>query len=550
MDNSHCYANLTPGSFLERAGHCYSNRCAVVLQDRIITFADLLQRTRKMADMLRDLGVAYGDRVGLLAQNSLQSIEAHYAIPSIGGVIVSFNPWLPWQDIFKQMQYCGSKIVLVSRFFYYYHSELFSSVRADQMVVIFDALPGDESGKAVHLYLEEMRHKYDCNIPLDRNIRSENDAVAINFTSGTTGEPKGVVYSHRAAYLHALGQVIMLKLSTSSIYYWSLPMFHVNGWGHMWATVAAGAVQIVDSIDEIGEKNLANRIKDTQATHMAGAPRLLRCLVDKGQEQEFLDGLTILTGGTAPTPDLVLTMRASGANLIHQYGLNETLGPFVVCESLKEWDSLEAADQVKKRLRQGVAAIHAGTGLRVVDRNMNDVPWDGVSQGEVIMSGNTVAQGYYNNTSATDKAFKDGWFHSGDVAVIHPDGYIEVKDRLKDLVFVETEYGWENISSIEIENVISQCLHIKDVAVLGVTDENKRAVIVAAYEKKPGSDVDNDRLRDFCMQRLPYFKVPKLFFEAVLPKTATGKIKKNQLELQAMERLADVESRFVPAQWN
>lgn len=205
---------------------------------------------------------------------------------------------------------------------------------------------------------------------------------------------------------------------------------------------------------------------------------------------------------------------------------------------MDEWGHLSENDQVKKRLRQGIAAIHAGTGLRVVDQNMNDVSWDGLCQGEVIMSGNTVAQAYFNNPSATDDAFKDGWFHSGDVAVVHPDGYLKIKDRLKDLMFVETEYGWENISSIEIENAISRHTDIKDVAVVCVRGDEGDTQIVAFYEKIPGSVVDNEMLSEFCKIGLPYFKVPNYFLETLLPKTATGKVKKTPLETEARRRLS------------
>lgn len=548
MNSSHCYANLTPTTFLERAGRYHANRDAVVLRDRTVCFGELLQRARRMASMLRSLGVSYGDRIGLLTQNSLQSIEAHYAIPGVGGVLVSFNPWLPWQDILKQIQYSGAKAILVSQFLFHHHSELFLSVSADCVVIILDSESNVGVDRQSCLSFEAVQHKHDSTITLDECIRSENDPIAINFTSGTTGEPKGVVYSHRAAYLHALGQALMLGLSTSSIYYWSLPMFHVNGWGHMWASVAAGARQVVDDSNEIDPTALLGRVKATRATHLAGAPRLVRYLIEEEQKPSALDGLTVMTGGAAPPPDLVRAMRNLGVNLIHQYGLNETLGPFVVCEPLDEWDLLEPDDQVKKRLRQGVAALHAGTGLRVVDRSMKEVPWDGVSQGEIIMSGNTVAQGYYNNPTATANAFKDGWFHSGDVAVVYPDGYLEIKDRLKDLVFVETEYGWENISSIEIENVISQCSGVKDVAVLGVTDGDKRAVVVAFYEKQSGCDIDGDLLSTFCKQALPSFKVPRYFFETSLPKTATGKVKKNLLEEEARNRLTRTAIRGAPVQ--
>lgn len=536
MVSSHSYANLTPLTFLERSGLCFAQRSAVVLEGKSICFGELLKRARRMVSVLHSLGVGHGDRVGLLAHNSLQSIEAHYAIPGAGGIVTSFNPWLPGVDILKQIKYSGARTILVSNSLLSYHKELFLKVPVDLAIVVLGADSKVANVPKGCFNFEADQFSYDSSVSLEASVRSENDPIALNFTSGTTGEPKGVVYTHRAAYLNALGQALMLKLSASSAYYWSLPMFHVNGWGHMWATVAVGAKQIVDdSFADIHSKIVLERLVAARITHMAGAPRLLRYLAEEARNSSRLKGLTILTGGAAPTPDLIISMRQLGVNLIHQYGLNETCGPYVVCEDMDEWADLSEIDQVKKRLRQGIAAIHAGTGLRVVDQNMNDVSWDGLCQGEVIMSGNTVAQTYFNNPSATDIAFKDG---SGDVAVVHPDGYLEIKDRLKDLIFVETEYGWENISSIEIENALSQYSDITDVAVVCVRGDEEDTQIVAFYEKIPGSSVDNEMLAEFCSIQLPHLKVPNHFLETLLPKTATGKVKKALLEMEARRRIS------------
>lgn len=538
MKNSHCYENLTPVTFLERSGRYFPDGCAIRLQDRIVCFGELLESARKMASVLQGLGVKYGDRVGLLACNSLQSIEAHYAIPGIGGVIVSLNPWLPGNELVKQIEYSEACVILVSGALFRQHVEFLSRLsRTRTMVVLDDWSVACNLGTECVDY-QSLFRQYDSGVILGENIRSENDPIVINFTSGTTGNPKGVMYSHRAGYLHALGQALMLNLSRSSIYYWSLPMFHVNGWGHMWAAVSVGAVQVVDeSVNDSNYCGLAERVRMTGATHLAGAPRLVRLLSDEAGDEPGLEGLTVMTGGAAPTPDLIKSMSSLGVNLIHQYGLNETCGPFVVCETREEWRRTSPDEQVEKRLRQGVPALHAGVGVRVVDQHMVDVPWDGMSYGEVIMSGNTVAQGYYKNPAATDQAFKNGWFYSGDMAVVHPDGYLEIKDRVKDLIFVETSYGWENISSIEIENLISQFPDIRDVAVLGVSNAGEGAVIVAFYETEKGRVVESELLLEFCRKALPYYKVPKHAFEITLPKTATGKVRKNELGAEARNRL-------------
>ncbi len=389
----------------------------------------------------------------------------------------------------------------------------------------------DLSGCFSHFELEQ--HKFDSSVPLERDIVSELDPIALNFTSGTTNDPKSVVYSHRAAYLHAIGQVLMLNMTASSVYYWSLPMFHVNGWGHMWAAVAAAATQVVDdTISEGDAREFRAHLASLGATHLAGAPRLLRKLT-QSTEPDLPPGLTAMTGGAAPTAELVRSLKVQGIKLIHQYGLNETCGPFVVCEPKSEWSELSLDEQVRMTLRQGIAAIHAGTGLRVVDEHMQDVPWDGITQGEVLMSGNTVAQGYFEDPKATAEAFRDGWFHSGDVAVVFPDGYLEIKDRLKDLIFVETPYGWENISSLEIEKAAVQAPGVLDVAVIGLREPGRAAEIVLFYETSATDEVNEPAIRQTCQDLLPAFKVPAHLIRAPIPKTATGKVMKNRLVDQA-----------------
>ncbi|QAU23004.1 acyl-CoA synthetase [Dyella sp. M7H15-1] len=536
MKNTHYHANLTPLTFLERCGRYLSDRVAISSREGDVDFGTLLKRARRMTALLRNLGVAYGHRVGLLTHNSPQSIEAHFAIPAAGGVIVSFNPWLPSADIKKQMLYSGTRVVLASAALLQQHRELFTEL-SGHIVVLLDAAsaPGDIDSKFRCFDIEQ--HKYDSLVPLDRYLRSEHDPIAINFTSGTTGNPKGVVYSHRAAYLHAMGQILMMNLTAASVYYWSLPMFHVNGWGHMWATVAAGAQQVVEqNVAQATPASLRQGIAAYKITHMAGSPRLVRQLGDETFAPSMLQGLTVLTGGAAPPPDLVDGMQRLGVELIHQYGLNETLGPFVMCEARGEWDALPREQQTRLRMRQGIAAIHAGTGLRVVDQDMRDVPWDGATLGEVLMAGNTVALGYYDNPRATESAFRDGWFHSGDMAVVHPDGYLEIKDRMKDLIHVETPYGWENISSLEIENVASQFPGIKDVAVIGMEDEQQKPTIILVYEKAAHAQIDEAAILDHCRKHLPDFKVPAHAMEANIPKTATGKVVKGALRDEVTKR--------------
>lgn len=535
----HSFVPLSPTTFLERTGRTYPKREAIIYEGGSINFATLLQRTRQLTQVLNKLGVSYGDSVALMCENSLQAIEANFAIPASGAVIVSLNPWLPSKDLAAQLSFCEAKILITSDEFIKLHSDIFTKEGNGKLqhVIAFGASVDLHSSSLPVLNYEECIKDARDDIALDQIIKSELDPIVINFTSGTTGFPKGVVFSHRAAYLHALGQVLMLNLNISSRYLWTLPMYHVNGWGHIWTNVAVAATQIVISRTAAAE---IQQIKKFGATHIAGAPRIVRSIIDEPDAKTVLQNCTIITGGAAPSPVLVNQLDEMGIRLIHQYGLNETCGPYVVCEEQDDWRELSREARTEKRIRQGVAAIHAGTGLRVVDAAMRDVPADGVTLGEVIMAGNTVAIGYYNNNEATQKAFVNGWFHSGDMAVVHDDNYIEIKDRIKDLIYVETEYGWENISSIEVENVIGRYKEIKDVAVIGlpVNDDTKEGTVLIAFlEKLPNSEVSEEELRQYCTEELAEYKRPHYFFFATIPKTVTGKVKKDLLVVDASARI-------------
>ena len=446
----------------------------------------------------------------------------------------------------KQIEFSNIKVLLISEILFLKHSKMMNRISAKNTVIVLDAKI------AIHekntLDLESIISNYDDMRPLDSDIRCENDAIAINFTSGTTGNPKAVIYTHRAAYLHAIGQVLMINLNTSSKYYWSLPMFHVNGWGHMWAAPMVGAEQYIDANEnDQASPSMAIRVRELQISHLAGSPRLVRQITDAidGNSDISFKGLTILTGGASPTPSLIEKTQAHSINLIHQYGLNETCGPYVVCEPQDKWSLLSKHDATRKRLQQGVPAIHAGTGLRVVDNNKIEVPRDGVTMGEVIMAGNTLAKEYYNNAKANEETFIDGWFYSGDIAVVDEDGYIQIKDRKKELIHVTTAYGWENVSSLEIEAAISQVPCIIDVAVVGALLEGGDHLVIAFFEAK---DVDFDvsvMLEKYCEKILVSYKVPRYFFEYKLPKTETGKIRKNILQGIALDKISSKKAQCV-----
>jgi fatty-acyl-CoA synthase len=529
----HYFSPLTPTVFLERSGKVFPSALAIRDRGRDVSYGELLWRSRRLARALVTLGVGRGDRVALVANNSRQVLEANFGIPGAGGVIVSLNPWLPSDDIAQQLKYADCRVVVVSHDCLLRHGRAVMSGPDERAVVVFDAPRASELPASAIDY-ECALASVDGVAPLNEAVEDELAPIVVNFTSGTTGTPKGVMMSHRGAYLHALGQVLMLGLGSTSRYLWTLPMFHVNGWGHMWANAAVGAAQLLLELPgpwKEDELRFSARLREPKVTHLAGAPRLLRRLLALEGAAESLAGCTVVTGGSAPPVALAKELEAAGARLIHQYGLNETFGPYVVCEEQATWLEQDAEARAALRSRQGVAAIHVGTGLKVVGGDGREVPADGKTLGEVLMAGNTVALGYFGAPEATARAFADGWFHSGDLAVVHPDGYLELKDRIKDLIYVETDYGWENISSLEVEQVLVQCPGVGDAALLGVRSlaSQAGAELVAVIEPDARCPASAATVSEFCEQRLPVHMRPRRFVLASIPKTATGKTRKDVL---------------------
>ncbi len=536
---NHCHTPLTPVTFLERSGKAFPDKTAVEHGGRVSTFGALLDRSRRLAQALLGLQVEPGDRVAVLAENNLQVVEAHFGIPAAGAVIVMLNPWLSAADIVDLLAYSGATVLVADAAAFGKVGDLCWAGTALRHVM----LTGEVTTQSDSVVDYEARlRNARADVSLEALIQSEMDPIAINFTSGTTGQPKGVTYSHRAAYLHAVGQVMMAGLGTGSVYMWTLPMFHVNGWGHMWACAAVGCAQRIprQALTSANAAEFVATIGQQRVTHLAGAPRLVRLLAETADPQQAMRGVTVVTGGAAPATVLIQRLEAMGVRLIHQYGLNETLGPFVVCEEQEQWQRLSPEERARMRARQGIPAIHAGTGVRVLDADGIDVPCDGVTLGEVAMSGNTVALGYYNNPEANRKAFRNGLFHSGDMAVVHPDGFLEIRDRIKDLIYVETEYGWENISSLEIENVLACHEAVRDAAVVGVQADGGATPVLAAFvELKEGAETRVEDLKIHCRNTLSSYKRPQVFFFAELPKTGTGKVRKDVLSKDALARLAE-----------
>ncbi len=544
MTGMHSFVPLTPATLLERSGRAFPNRPALIHPGGTMSYGRLLDRARRLAQALSRARVGRGDRVALLMENGTHTIEAHFAIPAVGGVVVMLNPWLSPTDLLDLIRYCEPTVLIADGASFRRLAEHWPALAEQTPRLLLTERPDTADGLEAMDY-ESCLDAETGEKVLDQAVKSELEPVAINFTSGTTGRPKGVSYSHRAGYLHAIGQVLMLGLSRDSNYLWTLPMFHVSGWGHIWANVAVGCTQVVlgGSTIQGREAEFVEAIGRHRISHLAGSPRLLRSLVDAVQahpSRTDLRGLTAETGGAAPPTTLIRRLEELGVRLIHQYGLNETCGPYVVNEEQDEWAVLPVEERARLRARQGVAAIHAGTGLRVIDEGGNEVPRDGRTLGEVVMAGNTLATGYYNNPDATRKAFRDGWFHSGDVAVVHPDGSLEIRDRMKDLIHVETEYGWENISSIEIENVLCRNPAIRDAAVVAVAaghDGANRQYLVAFVETAE-QGISEAVFHAYCQKELSVYKRPDVVYFDSLPKTSTGKVRKDVLVADALRRLS------------
>ena len=503
---------LTPLEFLARSSFVWRDRIALVDGDRRFTYTEFEQRIHRLASALRRLGVEKGDRVAVLAPNTPAALEPHFGVPLIGAILVMLNIRLQAGELAWIINHSGAKVLIAD----------------PQLLSVLDSVRRD-------LQVQHVIDDYEALLasgiaPVsDPAEPDENGMICINYTSGTTGFPKGVVFTHRGAYINALGEAIEHGLDSRSVYLWTLPIFHCNGWCFTWAVTAAGGRHVcLRQFDPARAVELINR---EAVTHLCGAPIVVNGLAQYCSSRgiRFERGLRIVTAGAPPSPAVIRAAEESGAQISHAYGLTETYGPHTVCAWREEWDSLSASERAQLKARQGVSYIIAGTGTRVVDSEMRDVPADGQTMGEVIMRGNNVMLGYYRNPEATEEAFRGGWFHSGDLAVMHPNGYIEIRDRKKDIIIS----GGENISSVEVEKVIYDHPAVLEAAVVAVPDDKWGEVPKAVVTLKDGKQATATDIIEFCRARLSHFKCPKHIEFGTLPKTATGKIRKNELRAAA-----------------
>jgi fatty-acyl-CoA synthase len=496
-----CRQELSPIFFLERAGEVFAERVAAVEGDASYTWSEQRTRARRFASALRKNGLKKGDRVAFVAWNSAPLLLAHFGVPLAGGVLVAINTRLTADEIGYIVDHSGSGWVFYSPELEPLLADIPVGTRRVKLGDAFEALLAEGSEAPVPILLE-----------------SEDEPISINYTSGTTGRPKGVVYHHRGAYLNSLAMALDHKLSTDSGYLWTLPMFHCNGWCFPWATAAVGAKSFC--INKIEPGPTWKKFEEG-VTHFCAAPTVCTMLMADKAAHRLERPVRLFAAGAPPSPTLIARMAELNFHLDHVYGLTEVYGPFTINVNRLGQDQLPAAERAKLKSRQGLPNVCAGE-VRVVDDELNDVPSDGTVMGEVVLRGNVVMTGYFRDPESTAKAFAGGWFHTGDLAVRHPDLSIELRDRKKDIIIS----GGENISTIEVEQAVASHPAVVECAVIAVPHEKWGEVPKAFVTLRPDATLTADELVAYCRTKLAHFKAPRVIEFRQLPKTSTGKIQK------------------------
>ncbi|QFT64231.1 AMP-binding protein [Roseivivax sp. THAF30] len=524
------YTPLTPLSFLRRAADVFPDHLAVVYKSWRKSYTEYHARVSRLSSALAGKGIGSGDVVATLLPNIPQHAEAHFGVPAAGAVLNAINTRLDTGTVAYIFEHGGAKIALVD-------SDLVPLAEAareemegegPEIVEIVDEVAG-RSATGRHMTYEDLLETGD---PQARWIMPDDEweSLALNYTSGTTGRPKGVVYHHRGAYLNAMGQVLSWRMVLHPVYLTIVPLFHCNGWCHTWMMPAVGGT--LACCREIAAKPIFEAIAEEGVTHFGGAPIVLNTLINAPEDErrDFPQIVEVFTAGAPPAPSTLAKIEPMGFNVTHVYGLTETYGPGTECTWQRKWDGTEGAARADLKARQGVAMPFLDH-VTVTDEAMAEVPRDGETKGEIMFRGNGVMKGYYKNSEATRESFAGGYFHSGDIAILEEDGYIRIADRAKDIIIS----GGENISSVEVEGVLMEHEAVSLCAVVAKPDEKWGEVPCAFVELKAGADVDEATLIAFARERLAGFKTPKKVVFEELPKTSTGKIQKFQLRAQAKE---------------
>ncbi|MDC3053234.1 acyl-CoA synthetase [Candidatus Pelagibacter sp.] len=526
------YVPLTPLSFLERAKDIYPNYEAVVYESRKYTWSEVYKRCVKFASALDKIGIKTGDTVSVLAFNTPEIFEAHYSIPMVGAVINAINTRLDSKTISYILNHSEAKVLIVDRQFHDVIKKALEDVKQEIKIIDIDDKDANlKDSKAIgSLEYEDFLNTGDENY-IWKLPKDEWQAIALGYTSGTTGNPKGVVYHHRGSYLMATGSAVAWNMPNKLNFLYTVPMFHCNGWCYPWTmSMIHGRVICLRNIDV---KKIFELIDKYEVTHFGGAPIVLNMLANapKDQQKELKRKVYVLTAGAPPPSIIFEKMKKLGFEVMHVYGLTETYGHILQCAWNDEWDGLDQDNQNEIKARQGVRYPNT-EGVVVMDpETMKPIPHDGKTMGEIMIRGNVVMKGYFKDKEATEKSMEGGWFHSGDLAVTHPSGYIKIQDRSKDIIIS----GGENISSIEIENTISKHPAVSLAAVVAKPDEKWGETPCAFVELIEGKSSTEEEIITFCRETLAGFKLPKKVVFAPLPKTSTGKIQKFELRKQAKE---------------
>ncbi len=523
-------AALTPISFLRRAAAVYPEKTAVIHGQRRIGYREFHERACRLASALAKRGIGKGDTVAIMAPNVPAMLEAHYGVPMLGAVLNALNIRLDAATIAFILAHGEAKVLITDKEFSAVIKPALEQLDKPLLVIDIDD-PLAETGELLgeldyETFLEEGEPSFEAGQP-----EEEWQSICLLYTSGTTGNPKGVVYHHRGAYLNAVGNLITMGLDRESVYLWTLPMFHCNGWTFTWAVTAAAATHVC--LRKVDPALIYPMIAEHGVTHMCGAPIVLNALVHAPEAKTAAFGRTveIATGGAAPPSAVIEAMEAIGFRVTHLYGLTETYGPATVCAWQTDWDNLDLQQRSGRMARQGVNYLTMEN-IRVGDpESGKELPWDGESMGELMLRGNTVMKGYLKNPEATGQAFKHGWFRSGDLAVRHADGYVEVKDRSKDIIIS----GGENISSLEIEETLYRHPKVMEAAVVARPDNTWGESPCAFVTLKPGKEAVAEEIISFCRDNMAHYKAPRTIVFGPLPKTSTGKIQKFVLREQARE---------------